>query len=56
MGQAFKLVLVPISVVTYRYRAKTYEALVNGSTGTVGGEPPMSASEWARSSGLSRGF
>jgi hypothetical protein len=39
-GMTFKHILLPIWVGAYRYRGKTYQVLVNGQTGQVGGEKP----------------
>ena len=41
-GQTFKHVLVPIWLLTYDYRAKTYQVIVNGSTGSIAGKYPLS--------------
>jgi LSD1 subclass zinc finger protein len=41
----FKHVLLPVWISAYRYRDKVYRFLVNGQTGEVAGESPMS---WAK--------
>lgn len=41
-GQTFKHILVPIWVVGYNYGAKTYQVLVNGFTGRMAGQYPLS--------------
>ncbi|HEX3063688.1 MAG TPA: hypothetical protein VHP55_13475, partial [Usitatibacter sp.] len=41
----FKHVLLPVWVSAYRFRNKTYRFLVNGQTGEVAGESPLS---WQR--------
>ena len=38
----FKHVLLPVWVSAYRFRNKTYRFLVNGQTGEVAGESPLS--------------
>lgn len=42
-GETFKLVLLPVWLLTYRYRGKVYQVVVNGVTGQVGGRYPKSA-------------
>jgi len=42
-------VLLPVWVLAYRYRGKLYRFLVNGQTGQVGGEVPIS---WAKLAGV----
>jgi endogenous inhibitor of DNA gyrase (YacG/DUF329 family) len=42
-GIAFKHILLPIWLSSYRYANKTFRFLVNGQTGTVQGERPWSA-------------
>lgn len=37
------LVLLPVYVLSYRYRGKVYRFLVNGQTGSMAGEKPVSA-------------
>lgn len=39
----FKYVMLPIWVSSFRYKDKTYQFLVNGQTGKVGGQSPVSA-------------
>jgi hypothetical protein len=38
----FKHVLLPVWISAYRFRDKTYRFLVNGQTGEVAGESPLS--------------
>jgi hypothetical protein len=38
----FKHVLLPVWISAYRFRNKTYRFLVNGQTGEVAGESPLS--------------
>ena len=38
----FKHVLLPIWLAAYKYRGKTYRFVVNGRTGSVQGERPIS--------------
>jgi hypothetical protein len=40
---AFKHILLPIWLSSYRYADKTYRFVVNGQTGSVQGERPWSA-------------
>jgi hypothetical protein len=40
--QTFKHILAPIWLLTYAYRGKSYQAVVNGVTGIVAGERPWS--------------
>jgi hypothetical protein len=44
-GQTFKHVLLPVWVLSYQYHAKTYQVAVNGFTGKITGEYPLS---WAK--------
>ncbi len=37
------LILLPVHVLSYRYRDKVYRFLVNGQTGKIAGEKPISA-------------
>ncbi len=37
------LVLLPVHVLSYRYRDRVYRFLVNGQTGRFSGEKPVSA-------------
>jgi len=41
-GQTFKHILVPVWLLTYQYRAKTYQVLANGYTGRIAGRYPKS--------------
>ncbi|WP_239490073.1 hypothetical protein [Luteitalea sp. TBR-22] len=41
-GRTFKHVLVPVYVMTYMYRAQSYQLVVNGSNGRMGGTYPVS--------------
>lgn len=41
-GRTFKHVLVPVYVMTYLYRGKTYQVVVNAATGRMGGTYPVS--------------
>ena len=38
----FKHVLLPVWLLTYQYRSKTYQVAVNGFTGKIAGEYPLS--------------
>jgi hypothetical protein len=40
--QTFRHILAPVWVVSYRYGAKSYQVVVNGVTGRVGGRYPKS--------------
>ena len=42
-GQAFRLVLVPVMLLTYRYRRTQYQVVVNGRTGRMHGDSPVSS-------------
>jgi len=42
-GETFKHVLLPAWLATYDYGAKSFQVVVNGSTGRVAGEYPKSA-------------
>jgi len=42
-GRTFKHVLAPVWLLTYNYRRKTYQVIVNGYTGTIAGGRPFSA-------------
>jgi hypothetical protein len=42
IDQTFKHILAPIWLLTYTYRGKAYQAVVNGVTGAVAGERPWS--------------
>jgi hypothetical protein len=41
-GRTFKHVLVPVWLVSYTYGPKNYQIVVNGHTGTVAGDRPIS--------------
>jgi ribosomal protein S27E len=41
-GQTFKHTLLPVWFVTYNYGAKTYQIVLNGVTGKVAGDHPLS--------------
>ena len=41
-GRTFKHVLVPVYVLTYQYRTKPYQVVVNASNGRMGGSYPIS--------------
>ena len=41
-GQTFKHVLLPVWLLTYNYGARTFQVAVNGATGKVAGEYPIS--------------
>jgi hypothetical protein len=41
-GRTFKHILVPVWLVTYNYGAKSYQVVVNGYTGKMAGEHPLS--------------
>jgi hypothetical protein len=41
-GDTFKQVLLPVWLLTYQYRSKTYQVGVNGFTGSIAGEYPIS--------------
>jgi hypothetical protein len=41
-GRTFKHVLVPIWLLTYTYGARTFNVIVNGSTGRIAGKYPLS--------------
>ena len=41
-GQTFKHILVPIWLLTYVFGAKSFQVLVNGSTGRIAGKYPLS--------------
>lgn len=42
-GQTFKHILVPIWLLSYVFGSKSYQVLVNGSTGRIAGKYPLSA-------------
>ena len=41
-GQTFKHILVPVWLLTYNFRAKAFQVVVNGVTGKMAGEYPKS--------------
>jgi hypothetical protein len=41
-GQTFKHILVPLWLLTYAFRRKTYQVVINGYTGAIAGEYPKS--------------
>ena len=41
-GQTFKHLLVPVWLLTYVFGSKSYQVLVNGSTGRIAGKYPLS--------------
>ena len=41
-GQTFKHVLLPVWVLSFAYRAKIYQVLVNGHSGKIAGDYPLS--------------
>lgn len=41
-GRTFKHILVPVYLLNYTYRGQTYQAVVNGVTGRMGGTYPVS--------------
>jgi hypothetical protein len=41
-AQRFKHVLVPVWLLTYTYRAKSFQVAVNGVTGKIAGGHPLS--------------
>lgn len=41
-GQSFKHVLLPIYILAYRFQGKVFNVLVNGATGAVKGQAPLS--------------
>jgi hypothetical protein len=41
-AQKFKHILVPIWLLTYQFRAKPYQVVINGYTGTIAGRYPKS--------------
>ena len=50
-GQTFKHILVPIWLLTYVFGSKSFQVLVNGSTGRIAGKYPLvdgrSSSPWS---------
>jgi hypothetical protein len=45
---SYKLLLLPVWVVTYRYRERPFRALINGQTAQVIGDTPFSNALAAR--------
>ncbi|MEZ4685603.1 MAG: hypothetical protein R3B47_05930 [Bacteroidia bacterium] len=45
--RSYKHLLLPCWVSAYRYKEKTYQFLINGQTGKVGGEKPLSPTKIA---------
>ena len=41
-GRTFKHVLVPVYVMTYVYGTRSYQVVVNGANGRMGGTYPIS--------------
>ncbi len=41
-GQSYKHILLPLWIASYRYKEKSYRFLINGQTGEVSGEAPLS--------------
>jgi hypothetical protein len=41
-AQTFKHVLTPVWLLTYVYRSKPFQVVVNGYTGKIAGEHPLS--------------
>lgn len=41
-AQTFKHILVPIWLLTYTYHGKSFQAVINGYTGTIAGKYPLS--------------
>jgi hypothetical protein len=41
-GRTFKHVLVPVWLLTYNYRARAFQVIVNGYTGQIAGQYPIS--------------
>ncbi len=41
-GRTFKHILVPVWLATYTYGRKSFQVIVNGYTGTIAGEHPLS--------------
>jgi len=41
-GRTFKHILVPIWLVTYRFGSRNFQTIVNGYTGTIAGDRPIS--------------
>jgi len=41
-GQTFKHILVPLWLLTYQYRTRSFQVVINGYTGAIAGEYPKS--------------
>jgi hypothetical protein len=41
-GRTFKHILVPVWLATYTYGSKSFQVVVNGYTGKMAGEHPLS--------------
>ena len=41
-GRTFKHILVPVWVLSFNYRAKLFQVLVNGYSGKIAGDYPLS--------------
>ena len=41
-AQTFKHILVPVWLLTYDYGAKSFQVVINGYTGTIAGQHPLS--------------
>jgi Zn finger protein HypA/HybF involved in hydrogenase expression len=39
--ESWRYILMPLYVATYRYEDKTYQVMINGQTGVVGGQRPV---------------
>lgn len=46
------LILLPVYLRSYRYRGKVYRILINGQTGRIAGQKPVSAARIAAAAGL----
>ena len=40
--QTFKLIILPVWICAYQYNNKTYQFVINGQSGRIGGEKPYS--------------
>ncbi len=41
-GQTFKLIILPVWICSYMYNNKIYQFVINGQSGRIGGEKPLS--------------
>jgi hypothetical protein len=41
-GQTFKHLLVPVWVLSYNYGSKSFQVIINGYTGSIAGQHPLS--------------